>query len=182
MKIRDNRKIIYQAIFINSEDAKKLIEMQGEKLPNEVRDMHCTFKFHPSESEIQKFSKLLGKEVALKVVGYYSDGKNSGYEIELTEEQEVAYNNVHTVENENGLPTSKRTTPHATVSMADGAKAVDTGMLPFSRDGFEPFYIHGKAGFFTSRFIGKERRSEIVFEPVLINSVDREEDKENHIK
>ena len=154
----------YQAIFINPEDVAKLIERQGEKLPKEVKDMHCTFKYQPSETEIEKFSELLGKEITLMVVGYWSDGKNSGYEIELSPEQEEAYTNAHSVDRGGPVPTVERTTPHITVSMADGAKAVDTGRLPFSREGFEPFIIHGKAGFFTSRRKGE---SEVVYGSVL---------------
>lgn len=163
----ENRRVVYQAIFINPEDIAKLVERQGEKLPKEVKDMHCTFKYQPSESEIKKFSELLGKDLTLKVVGYCSDGKNSGYEIELSPEQDEFYTNVHSVNNGKSVPTMEKTTPHITVSMEDGAKAVDTGMLPFSQEGFEPFIIHGKAGFFTSRMKDKERISEVIYESVL---------------
>ena len=172
MNTIDNRRVVYQAIFINPEDIAKLIEKQGEKLPREIKDMHCTFKFQPSEEEIKKFSKLLGKALSLKIVGYCSDGKNSGYEVELTPEQNEAYTNFHSVDTESPIPTVAKTTPHITVSMEEGAKAVDTGMLPFSKEGFEPFIVHGKAGFFTSRTKDKERISEIIFEPVLKESKD----------
>ena len=148
MNTLDKRMIVYQAIFINPEDVEKLIERQGEKLPKEVKDMHCTFKFQPSKEEIKKFSELLGKDLALKIVGYCSDGKNSGYEIELSPEQDKAYTNVHNVYKGKPVPAVKKTTPNITVSMEEGAKSVDTGMLPFSKEKFEPFIIHGKAGFF----------------------------------
>lgn len=172
MNALENRRVVYQAIFINPEDVAKLIERQGEKLPKEIKYMHCTFKYQPSEAEIKKFSELLGKDITLKVVGYCSDGKNSGYEIELSPEQEETYTNVHSVNNGKPVPTVERTTPHITVSMEDGAKAVDTGMLPFSREKFEPFIIHGRAGFFTSRMEDKEKISEVIYEPVLRESKD----------
>ncbi len=177
MNTVEGRKIVYQAIFINPEDIQKLIEMQGERLPKEVKNMHCTFKYQPSESEIKKFSELLGREIVLRVVGYCSDGKNSGFEIELSPEEEKAYTNAHSVDRGDGVPTVQRTTPHITVSMQEGAKAVDTGTLPFSREGFKPFDIHGKAGFFTFIMRGKDKISEVFYEPVLIESRNEERAK-----
>ena len=179
MNTLGNRRIIYQAIFINPQDVKKLIEMQPDKLPNTVQNMHCTFKFQPSEKEIKDFSKLLGNDLELKVIGYCSDGKNSGFEIELSKEQDSVYTNVHNKDNGTAVPSLERTTPHITVSMIDGAKAVDTGILPFDRNGFKPFTIHGKAGFFTSRIENKEKISEVVYSPILI--VNGNETKEPNI-
>ena len=168
MNSTEDQIIKYQAIFINPADVKTLVERQKEKLPQVVKDMHCTFKFQPSKEEISRFSQLLGKNLTLKVVGYCSDGKNSGYEIELSPEQSKVYSNTHTVNNKNSIATVERTTPHITVSMSEGAKAVDTGMLPFSRKDFEPFIIHGKAGFYITKTIDKKKTSEITFEPVSI--------------
>lgn len=176
MEYSENIRVSYQAIFINPEDVRTLIEKQGEKLPKVVKEMHCTFKFQPSKEEIEKFSELLGKDLTLKVVGYCSDGKNSGYEVELTPEQDKFYTNSHNIDGEI-VPVVERTTPHITVSMKEGAKAVDTGMLPFSREGFEPFIIHGKAGLFTSRIIGKDKISKVVYEPLFVKNEDKE-DKE----
>ena len=139
--------IYYQGIFFDKESIKKLIDMQGEKLPKEIKDMHCTFKFRPTAQEIEAFKAWLGKTVELKVVGYYSDGKNSGYQIELPPELEEVYTNCHMVEGEKGIPKVEKTTPHVTVSMSLDGKAVDTGMLPFERLK-EPFYIYGNAGYF----------------------------------
>lgn len=65
--------------------------------------------------------------------------------------------------------------------MGEEAKAVDTGMLPFSRENFEPFIIHGKAGFFTSRKRGTEIISEIIYEPVLEENKDISKSQE-HVK
>lgn len=182
MNTLENRRVVYQAIFINPEDIAKLIERQGDKLPKEVKDIHCTFKFQPSEEEIKKFSELLGKDIELKVVGYCSNGKNSGYEIELSPEQDRVYTNVHSVDKGKVVPTIEKTTPHITVSMKEGAKAVDTGMLPFSKEGFEPFVVHGKAGFFTSRMKDKERISEVMYGPVLKESKDADKTNKDHTK
>ena len=182
MNTLENRKVIYLAIFINPDDIQRLIESQGEKLPKEVKNMHCTFKYQPSEEEIKNFSKLLGKDIELKVVGYCSDGKNSGYEIELSPEQDSVYTNSHSVNNEKAVPTVERTTPHITTSLGIGEKPVNTGFLQFSRKGFQPFIVHGKAGFFTSRMKeGNVETSEIIYEPVLVESENINKTK-NHIK
>lgn len=151
------KEIYYQGIFLDEESIKRLIDMQGEKLPKEIKDMHCTFKFRPTTQEIEAFKTWLGKTVELKVVGYYSDGKNSGYQIELTPELEEVYSNCHTVKGEKGLPKVERTVPHVTVSMSPDGKAVDTGMLPFERLK-EPFYIYGNAGYFVKDLKKRNKR------------------------
>lgn len=138
--------VIYQAIFLNEETMKSLVEKQGEKLPNNVSDMHITFKFKPTPEEIEKFSKIVGKEIKFKVIGYGSDGKNSGFEVELPKEISELYTNAQTVY-ENEFPTIKKTTPHITVSMANDANPVDTGKLKFEPLE-EPFEISGIPGFF----------------------------------
>ena len=155
--------ITYQAVFLDETSIKKLIEMQKEKLPKMPKDMHCTFKFMPSNKEIEEFSKvLLGKKVSLKVVGYSSNGKNSGFEIELEPEQELVYTNSHIVKKDE---TSKveRTTPHITVSMSKDAKAVDTGFLNFEPLQ-EPFEITGTGGFFVT---DREKNTKgVIYEPI----------------
>ena len=142
-------KVVYQAIFLDEESTKKVLEMQGEKLPKVAKDIHCTFKFNPSDKEISDFSDaVVGKEIKLRIVGYCSDGKNSGFEVELTPELEAVYTNSHTVI-EGNFEKVKRTIPHITVSMAEDAKAVDTGFLDFQPID-EPFEVTGKGGFFVS--------------------------------
>lgn len=171
--------IYYQGIFLDEDSIKTLIEMQGEKLPKQIKNMHCTFKFKPTEQEIKKFGQLLGKPVILKVVGYYSDGKNSGYEIELTDEQEEVYTNSHVVEGKNGLPQVEKTTPHVTVSMSENGKAVDTGMLPFEKLE-KPFYISGNAGYFVKDL--KRGTKGVRYEVPEEMVTEKEEDKERGVK
>ena len=131
--------------------------MQNQKLPIIPNNMHCTFKYEPNDEEIEKFSKkLLGKKVNLQVVGYGSDGKNSGFEIALDEEQELVYTNTKIIE-ENDVIEEEYTIPHITVSMSENAQAIDTGLLDF-KPLDEPFEITGVGGFFvidTNSHIGK---------------------------
>ena len=166
------KKVIYQAIFLDENSIKKLINLQKDKLPNVPNDMHCTFKFMPSEKEIEDFARMfLGKPVTLRVVGYCSDGKNSGFEVALEPEQESVYTNAHTVK-QNGISKVERTTPHITVSMSAEAKAVDTGFLDF-KPLDEPFDISGKAGFYVS---DKEKGTKgVVYEQISKITPDQSE-------
>ena len=151
----------YQAIFLDELSIKKLIEMQKDKLPKIPKDMHCTFKFMPSDKEIEDFSKvLLGKRVSLKVIGYCSDEKNSGFEVALDQEQEAVYTNSHIVK-ESQISKVERTTPHITVSMSEDAKAVDTGLLKF-KPIQEPLESTGTGGFFVVD--RKNRTKGVVYE------------------
>ena len=156
-------RVSYQAIFLYEEYIKKLIAAQGEKLPKIPRNMHCTFKFNPGDTEIETFSKkVLGKKVKMKVIGYASDGKNSGFQVELDPETETAYTNAHTIEN-GGIPRVEKTIPHITVSMSEDAKPVDTGKLHFMPLE-EPFEITGVGGLFV---VGKKAEKQgVIFEPI----------------
>lgn len=124
----------YQGIFLNEETQEKLVELQKEKLADTVKDMHITFKFGTTEKFPQE---LMKKEYPLKVVGYASDGKNSGFQVELPEELMTYYKN--------------KNNPHITVSLGevDGVKgkAVDTGTLEF-KPIEEPVEIQGQLGYF----------------------------------
>lgn len=124
----------YRGVFFNEEITQKLVEEQKSGLSDIVKDMHITFNF----GEILPFpDELMDKEVTIKIIGYASDGKNSGFEAELPKELEEYYNNANT--------------PHITVSLGevDGvkAKAVDTGKLDFEEID-NPFEISGKLGYF----------------------------------
>lgn len=124
----------YQGLFLSEETQEKLVELQKEKLTDIVKDMHITFKFGSIDEYPQE---LMGKEFPLKVVGYASDGKNSGFQVELPEELMANY--------------KKKNNPHITVSLGevDGVKgkAVDTGTLEFEPIE-KPVEIQGQLGYF----------------------------------
>lgn len=126
----------YQGIFFDEETQKKLVQLQENGLSDIVKDMHVTFNF----GELYKFpDELMNKEMALKLIGYASDGKNSGFQVELPEDLKSYY------KNKNG--------PHITVSLGevDGIKgeAVDTGTMKF--EPINPVEISGELGYFVFR-------------------------------
>lgn len=126
----------YQGIFFDEETQKKLVQLQEDGLDDVVNDMHITFNF----GELYKFpDELMNKEIVLKLIGYASDGKNSGFQVEIPEELDSYY------KNKNGA--------HITVSLGevDGVKgkAVDTGTMNFEE--IDPVEISGKLGYFVFR-------------------------------
>ena len=154
-------RVNYMGVFFDAEVMQELIERQGEKLPKLVKNMHCTFRYAPSNGEIKNFMEIVGQEFEIKVVGYCSDGKNSGYEIEIGPELNKYYNNTHTIDKD-GIPTVEPTSMHITVSMSEDGKAVDTGMLPFERlPEDKQFAVKGKAGVF---MLDKEKGNHVSFD------------------
>lgn len=123
------KRVSYIGIFFDEETQLKLIEMQEDKLPVNVSNMHCTFKYAPTRSEIKEFFRILGnKDVPIEIVGYASNGENSGFLINLSPEQKQVYTN----DVLNGEEPRVRPA-HITVSMAEGAHAVNTGGLNFHK-------------------------------------------------
>ncbi len=126
----------YQGIFFDKETELKLVELQKKGLRDIVKDMHITFKF----GELDKFpDELMNKEIALKLIGYASDGRNSGFQVELPEELNKYYKN--------------KNVAHITVSLGevDGVKGkpVDTGKMNFEQ--IDPIEISGQLGYFVFR-------------------------------
>lgn len=124
----------FQGIFFDEEVQEQLIEMQTQGLSSNIENMHITFQF----GNIEKYpEKLVGKEFKIKLVGYASDGKNSGFSVELPDELKEFY--------------KSSSIPHITVSIGevDGIKGkpVDTAKLDFKAIP-EPVEIQGKLGYF----------------------------------
>lgn len=124
----------YQGIFFDEKIQEELARLQLYGLSYIVDNMHITFNF----GELSKFpDELMKKDIPLKIIGYASDGKNSGFQVELPEEIQRYY------KNQNG--------PHITVSIGevDGVrgKPVDTGKLNFQKLE-EPIEITGQLGYF----------------------------------
>lgn len=151
----------YQGIFFSKEVQKKLVKLQKRGLDSIIKDMHITFKY----GELEKFpDELMNKEIMVKIIGYASDGKNSGFQVELPEELKKYYKNV------NGA--------HITVSLGevDGikGKAVDTGVMEF--EPIDPVEISGQLGY----FVYKKDRSKS--EKIMDNSLFGKEYEKNDFK
>ena len=126
----------YEGIFFEGETVDLIHSLENNRLPIVNDEIHCTFKYHPSEEEI--FDEIVGKEIDVLIVGYANDGKNSGFELQLPEDIMPYYINYE----EEG----KIKKPHITASLAEGAKAVDTKNLNFERLS-KPIMVKGRFGY-----------------------------------
>lgn len=128
----------YEGIFFEGETADLIHSLEGERLPIINDELHCTFKYHPNENEI--FDEIVGKEIEVLLVGYGSDGNNSGFQIKLPDEVMQYYINYS-----NDNP-PRLNTPHITASLAEGAKASKTKDLNF-KPLSKPIAVKGRFGY-----------------------------------
>lgn len=113
----------YEGIFFDKDMTELIHSLEKEKLERVNDEIHCTFKYHPSDEEI--FNEIVGKYFDIYLIGYGNDGQNSGFEILLPEELKKFYIN-YDEENLNILKV-----PHITASLSNNAKASNTKNLKF---------------------------------------------------
>ncbi len=106
--------ISYEGLFFEKDTADYIHSLEKRKLPFINDELHCTFKYHPSNAEI--FNNIVGKTYDVYLTGYASDGLNSGFMVSLPDELIEFYIN-YCEENATQLKP-----PHITASLAAGAK------------------------------------------------------------
>lgn len=124
----------FQGIFLEKEIEQQLVALQKKGLGSNIENMHITFKC----GDIEKYpEELIGREFEFKITGYGSNGKNSGFLVELPKELRKYY--------------KSSSIPYITVSIGevDGVKGkpVDTAKLDF-KPLDKPVKIKGKLGYF----------------------------------
>ena len=113
----------YEGIFFEADMVELIRSLETEKLAIVNDEIHCTFKYHPTDEEI--FDEIVGKVFEVYLIGYGNDGQNSGFEILLPDELKDYYIN-YDEENPNILKV-----PHITASLAEDAKSSNTKNLSF---------------------------------------------------
>lgn len=125
-------KNVYYGIFFAKEDVLYLAEKLGfTQLEKVVGNPHVTFAFGQEMTE--GFKKMVGAEASVSITGHGNDGKNEGFAVVLDDKNEFLLK-----------------VPHITISIADGAKAVDTANLDFKALPFKRLKLKGKYGWFGS--------------------------------
>lgn len=133
--------IIYEGIFFDKETVDFILSLEEKPLPVLSEDIHCTFKYKPKKDEI--FNELAGREIEVTIIGYGSDGKNSGFLLKLPEDMKKYYINY-----EEKIP-GKLKVPHITTSLGYGATPMNTKNLKFKLLPKE-YKIKGRFGFWVS--------------------------------
>lgn len=134
-----------------------IYSLENKKLARVNDEIHCTFKYHPNNSEI--FNEIVGQVFEVYLVGYGNNGQNSGFEVSLPEELREYYINFDE-QNPDLLKV-----PHITVSLAEGAKASNAKNLDF-KPLEKPIKLVGKFGY----WIKDEDNEYLSFEPYKIKS------------
>lgn len=152
--------ISYEGIFFDEKTIKLIHSLEKQHLPIINDEIHCTFKYRPGETEI--FDNLVGKEIQVQLIGYGSDGQNSGFEVQLPEEVMKYYINY-----DEDNP-QKLKVPHITSSISEGAKVYKTKDLIFEPLP-KPITITGKFGY----WIKENDREYISYEPYYNNYINK---------
>ena len=85
-------------------------------LVKDITNKHVTLKYKPTVNDIKLYNNFLGTEAECQIIGYGNDGANEGLFVEL----------------DNTVPYMGADRPHITLSVAEGAKAVNTAFVPES--------------------------------------------------
>ncbi len=146
----------YEGIFFEGDAADFIHSLEEKRLPVVNDEIHCTFKYHPSEAEI--FDELVGKEIDVLIVAYGCDENNSGFEIQLPDDIMQYYINYDEEDS------SKLKKPHITASLAEGAKASKTKNLKFKKFSI-PYVVKGRFGY----WIKEEDHEYVSFDKYMVN-------------
>ena len=116
---------IYTGIFLDNDD---IYSHFPSKLSVQVGHPHVTLVYRGGvESAHEEF---LGEMVKVRVVGYGNDGKNEGLFVAL----------------DNTIPYMGADRPHITLSIAEGAKAVNTAFVSMTEKRIGT--LKGRVGYF----------------------------------
>ena len=129
--------VLYEGLFFEGKEAEIIHSLEEKQLDYVNDELHCTFKYKPIGKEI--FNEIVGKSFDIYIVGYASDGMNSGFEVVIPEELKKYYINYE--DEEAGI----LKVPHITASLSKGAKAVNTKNLKFKKLS-KPVKITGRFG------------------------------------
>lgn len=144
----------YEGIFFEADMVDLIHSLETEKLASVNDEIHCTFKYHPTTDEI--FNDIVGRTFEVYLIGYGNDGQNSGFEILFPDELKDYYINYEEQNSTVLIP------PHITVSLAEGAKAINTKNLNF-KPLEKPVKLVGRFGY----WIKNENEEHLSYEPYL---------------
>lgn len=142
----------YEGIFFEGDMVELIHSLETKKLDKVLDEIHCTFRYHPTNDEI--FNDIVGKTFEVYLIGYANDGQSSGFEVLLPEELKAYYINYENP----GLPALR--IPHITASLAEGVTPSNTKNLNF-KPLEKPVKLVGRFGY----WIKDENEEYLSYEP-----------------
>lgn len=135
--------IVYAGLFFDPEEIYSQFPQQ--RLAHRIRDPHVTTAYRPGVDKL--FLNHLGSDAIIRVVGYGNDGQNEGLLVEIVAAPQIIKKTLEEQVIPDGAGGYKPFPTHITLSIAEGAKAVNTRNLKFKR--LEtPVYFTGIYKFF----------------------------------
>lgn len=119
--------IIYSGLFINPDEVYSFFP---PNLAHKIRDPHVTVAYRPGVEKV--FLDSLSSEAIIRVVGYGNNGENEGLLVEVSAEDPVIQKTLSDRVAPDRDGKLKTVPMHITLSIADGAEAVNTKYLDFT--------------------------------------------------
>lgn len=129
--------ISYEGLFFEGESLELIHSLDSKKLEKANDDIHCTFRYHPSNEEI--FNEIVGLTFEVSLIAYGNDGNNSGFLVSLPDELLPFYINY-----EDDQKTLR--IPHITASISPDSEPSKTKDLDFKALPV-PYKVKGRFGF-----------------------------------
>lgn len=112
------QKYRYIGFFVDREELLHVAErLSPDRLFKTISRPHVTVKHLPETVD----TSLFGEQAEITITGYGNDGNNEGFEIEISTKNPMLQEKLDKIE-----------VPHITLSIAEGAKAVNTRYIKFS--------------------------------------------------
>lgn len=118
--------IIYAGLFV---DPKGLYDKFPPTLSHKIRDPHVTTAFRPGAEKLLLDS--LGSNASIRAIGYGNDGQNEGLLVEVIADDPAIQKVIDERAEPDETGTMRSFPVHITLSIADGAEAVNTRNLNF---------------------------------------------------
>ena len=120
--------IIYTGLFFDPEE---IYSQFPPSLARRIRDPHVTTAYRPGVDKL--FLNHLGSDAIIRAVGYGNDGQNEGLLVEIVAAPQIIKKTLEEQVIPDGAGGYKPFPTHITLSIAEGAKAVNTRNLEFKR-------------------------------------------------
>ncbi len=134
--------ISYSGIFFLDEEKQKLQNIEKTFLGTLNDELHCTFKYKPSEEEIKKFNNIVGQKIECYIYAYGCNGKHSRFLIKFPSEYKKYYfNNVE---------------PHITASFLKTEKAFEVDSKTMKYEEIPILKVSGIFGYWIKEEVKNE--------------------------